>query len=57
VLTDSTVIIPAFNEGSNIIRQIKGIAQLYGDQVELFVVVDFNNDSTIEHFNKIQNIP
>ena len=50
----STVVIPAYNEGTNIIKTIEALTALYASKINVFVVVDFDNDSTISHFNKIE---
>ena len=49
----STVIIPAFNEGENIVKTIKDLADHYGSAIDVSVVVDFESDSTIEYFEGI----
>lgn len=53
----STVVIPAFNEGINIIKTIEDLANCYGSTIDVNVIVDFENDSTIENFNKISVKP
>jgi len=53
----STVIIPAFNEGTNIIKTINDLANNYGTTIDVSVVVDFENDSTIECFESILEKP
>ena len=53
----STVIIPAFNEGANIKRTIESLVLLYGAKLDVIVVVDFKDDSTIATFNEIDNKP
>lgn len=50
----STVVIPAYNEGTNIIKTIEALTALYASKINVLVVVDFDNDSTISHFNKIE---
>jgi glycosyltransferase involved in cell wall biosynthesis len=50
VSTISTVIIPAYNEGVNIVKTIQELISLYGDKIGVLVVVDFEKDSTISHF-------
>ena len=52
--TISTIIIPAYKEGANILKTIQDLMTIYGDSIEVLIVVDFDNDSTIEHFNKIK---
>ena len=49
----STVIIPAYNEGPNIISIIQDLAKLYDDRISVIVVVDDKGDSTVAQFNKI----
>lgn len=53
----STIIIPAFNEGANVVKTIHDLRDLYNSTVDVMVVVDFEEDSTIEHFNQIQGVP
>ena len=53
----TTVIIPAFNEGKNIQKAIQGLIVLYNSSINVLVVVDFKDDSTINYFNKIANLP
>ena len=50
----STVIIPSYNEGANILKTIQDLTKLYGDTISVLVVVDFAEDSTIFHFNNIE---
>lgn len=50
----STVIIPAYNEGANILKTIQDLSKLYGDTISVLVVVDFEEDSTISYFNKAE---
>ena len=47
----STVIIPAYNEGENIVKTIRDLSSLYGDKIDVLVVVDFIEDTTIDYFN------
>jgi glycosyltransferase involved in cell wall biosynthesis len=49
----STIIIPAFNEGPNIAKTIGELAKLYGASIDVLIIVDFENDTTIESFNSI----
>jgi glycosyltransferase involved in cell wall biosynthesis len=49
----STVVVPAYNEGGNIIKTIEELSNLYGSTIDVSVIVDFENDSTIESFNSI----
>jgi dolichol-phosphate mannosyltransferase len=56
-MTYSTVIIPAFNEGANIVRTISDLRTLYDSSIDVIVVVDFPEDSTISFFNKIKGKP
>jgi glycosyltransferase involved in cell wall biosynthesis len=53
----STVVIPAFNEGPNIMKTIKDLSNLYDSSIDVLVIVDFENDSTIEFFNLIPKKP
>ena len=53
----STVIIPAFNEGINITRTILNLYKLYGSTIDVIVVVDFEDDTTINVFNQLDDIP
>jgi dolichol-phosphate mannosyltransferase len=53
----STVIIPAFNEGANIVKTINDLNDLYGSSVDVIVVVDCEEDTTIQHFNSIFELP
>jgi glycosyltransferase involved in cell wall biosynthesis len=53
----STVIIPAFNEGTNIIKTISDLSSLYNSSIDVIVVVDFAQDRTISFFNQIDEIP
>lgn len=52
--TISTVVIPAYNEGENIVKTIQDLTNLYGSKINLLVVVDFDEDSTIAHFQSIK---
>jgi dolichol-phosphate mannosyltransferase len=53
----STVIIPAFNEGINIIKTIQDLGKLYGSTIDVIVVVDFEEDTTIDFFNQMNEVP
>jgi dolichol-phosphate mannosyltransferase len=53
----STVIIPAFNEGANIVKTIGDLNALYKSSIDVIVVVDFAEDSTISFFNQITETP
>lgn len=53
----STVIIPAYHEGANIKKTIQNLSQLYGSTIDVVVVVDFEEDTTIDFFNQIDGIP
>lgn len=53
----STVIIPAYNEGININKTIEDLRKLYGSTIDVIVVVDFKEDTTIDFFNRIDNLP
>jgi dolichol-phosphate mannosyltransferase len=50
----TTVVIPAYNEGTNIIKTIHELRKLYAEQVNVLVVVDSDDDSTISSFHKIE---
>jgi len=50
----TTVIIPAYNEGSNILKTIQALSTLYGDKINVLVIVDFSQDSTVSFFNQIE---
>ena len=50
----STVVIPAYNEGVDIVKTIDALTALYADKINVLVVVDFDKDSTIPYFNKIE---
>jgi glycosyltransferase involved in cell wall biosynthesis len=50
----TTVIIPAYNEGEGIIKTIKDLTNLYGNRINVLIVVDFEDDSTITHFQLIE---
>ncbi len=56
-MNDSTVIIPAFNEGANIVKIIGDLKALYDSAIDVIVVVDFAEDSTISFFNQIKEKP
>lgn len=53
----STVIIPAFNEGANIVKTIGDLRALYSSSIDVIVVVDFVEDTTISFFNQIDEKP
>lgn len=53
----STVIIPAYNEGANIEKTIQNLGQLYGSTIDVIVVVDSEEDTTIDFFNRIEDTP
>jgi dolichol-phosphate mannosyltransferase len=53
----TTVVIPAFNEGINIRKTIQDLMNLYGATLDVSVVVDFEEDTTITFFNEIVDIP
>jgi glycosyltransferase involved in cell wall biosynthesis len=53
----STVVIPAFEEGVNIVKTISDLKGLYGSSIDVIVVVDFERDTTIEHFEQILDLP
>jgi len=52
--TISTVVIPAYNEGENIVKTIQDLTYLYGSKINVLVVVDFDEDSTIAYFQSIK---
>jgi len=53
----STVIIPAYNEGINIVKTLENLGQLYGSTIDVIVVVDFEGDTTLDFFRKIDGLP
>jgi dolichol-phosphate mannosyltransferase len=53
----TTVIIPAFDEGKNIQKAIQDLIVLYNSSINVLVVVDFKDDSTVNNFNKLTNKP
>jgi glycosyltransferase involved in cell wall biosynthesis len=53
----STVIIPAFNEGVNIVKTIGDLSALYDSSIDVIVVVDFLEDTTVSFFNQIDKKP
>ena len=53
----STVIIPAYNEGVNINKIIQDLGKLYGSTIDVIVVVDFEEDTTIDFFNQMSDTP
>lgn len=53
----STIIIPAFNEGANIVKTVKNLVDLYGASIDVIVVVDSKEDTTIHHFDSISDLP
>ena len=53
----ATVIIPCYNEGKNIVRLINNQINLYGASIDVIVVVDNIEDTTIGAFNGILNKP
>lgn len=53
----STIIIPAFNEGANIVKTLKNLVDLYGASIDVIVVVDSKEDTTIHHFDSISDLP
>ena len=53
----STVVIPAFNEGTNIVKTIDDLKALYNSSIDVIVVVDFAEDLTISFFNQIKEKP
>ena len=52
--TISTVVIPAYNEGEGIVKTIQDLTNLYGNKIDVLVIVDFEKDSTITHFKLIE---
>lgn len=53
----ATVVIPAFEEGQNIKKVIKDLSDHYGSTIDVSVVVDFENDPTVENFENIFDKP
>ena len=53
----STVVIPAFNEGINIVKTIDDLRKLYNNLIDVIIVVDFEEDTTISFFNQIDEKP
>jgi dolichol-phosphate mannosyltransferase len=53
----STIIIPAFNEGANIVKTVKNLIDLYSASIDVIVVVDSKEDTTIHHFDSISDLP
>jgi len=53
----STVIIPASNESLNIVKTIGDLRALYNSSIDVIVVVDFAEDTTISFFNQIEGKP
>jgi glycosyltransferase involved in cell wall biosynthesis len=53
----STIVIPAFNEGRNIVKLVGDLTKLYGSSIDVTVIVDVENDATIESFNSIRSKP
>jgi dolichol-phosphate mannosyltransferase len=51
--TITTVIIPAYNEKSSIGKTVQELIALYGEKINVLVVVDFAEDTTIAEFNAI----
>jgi glycosyltransferase involved in cell wall biosynthesis len=56
-MNDSTVVIPAFNEGMNIVKTIGDLRKLYNSSIDVVVVVDSVEDTTISFFNQIDEKP
>jgi glycosyltransferase involved in cell wall biosynthesis len=54
--TISTVIIPAYNEGGNIVKTIQELIALYGDKIEVLVVVDFADSIGLNHIEYLNLI-
>jgi glycosyltransferase involved in cell wall biosynthesis len=53
----STIVIPAYNEGANINRTIQDLSRLYGSAIDVTIVVDFEEDTTIDFFNRLDATP
>jgi dolichol-phosphate mannosyltransferase len=53
----ATVVIPCFNEGQNIVKLINDLVKLYGASIDVIVVVDDIEDTTIGAFNEIMQKP
>ena len=56
-MNHSTVIIPAFNDGTNIVKIISDLRELYKNSIDVIVVVDSKEDTTISFFNQIVEKP
>jgi len=52
-----TVIIPAYNEGANIVKTVQQLEELYDSTIDVIVVVDSEEDTTIYHFNELEKKP
>lgn len=53
----STVVIPAFNEGANIVKTIVDLSNQYNSTIDVLVIVDHEDDTTIQSFNSITSKP
>ena len=53
----STIIIPAFNEGANLVTTVKNLIDLYSASIDVIVVVDSKKDTTINYFDSISDLP
>jgi glycosyltransferase involved in cell wall biosynthesis len=52
-----TVIIPAYNEGANIVKTVQQLEELYDSTIDVIVVVDSEEDTTMYHFNELEKKP
>lgn len=53
----TTVVIPAFNENQNIVTLIQNLTTLYSSSIDVIIVVDNQEDSTINSFDSIPDKP
>jgi len=54
---DGSVVIPARDEGSNILATLKLLRGLSAINLETLIVVDFESDTTLKYFNSMSNKP
>jgi dolichol-phosphate mannosyltransferase len=50
----TSVVVPAYCEGPEIADRLKELAKFLGDPHEIILVVDSENDSTLDHVNKLE---
>lgn len=50
---DLSIILPVFNEGENIVRQVEAIEKSVKTKHEILIVYDFNNDDTVPPARKL----